>query len=540
MPKTIKTPQEKRDDAKAKWETLVYTKRLKKSKGTQSKYDAVDNNNTSKRRSPVIEMQDENKILRDYDRLRMINLCRDLERNSTSAKSILKQFKVNVVGSLAKLQFNSDNDETNKIVNGWFNKRWSPKCDSRSDLHFSEQLKLMLASIIREGDCVVAFDNFDRNDGKLVYWEADQLVEIDETEWKNQTLWVEDEKVDGKVVPLQQSSGVIFDSKGRVRAYAVSSKRGMTTVKLQEATILPYGIAKLIKDPFRLNQLRGTGDFFAAISDIEDIYEMRAKELQCAKLAGTFGGTITKSDGVDEAILRGGVAPESLLDTDEQDPATTEVVNYENLETLTGGAIEYLLEGEEFKGIDFNRPNMDVQHFYDMVLQSSGAGFGLAKAYTKMEAYNSYTAFRGEMLLTWATFYEWQKFLERHVCDWVAIEAIKWAKSNGQLKVDLPEGWEYMISWTFPVMPQVDPEKDNRARRESMKDGFTDFSDVLGPDWKQKLTSVSEGLQFARDMGIPLTAFESQSGQPLNSLEKKSDGKPDANEEEIKENDNEN
>ena len=183
------------------------------------------------------------------------------------------------------------------------------------------------------------------------------------------------------------------------------------------------------------------------------------------------------------------------------------------LEAFTGGKTEYLLEGEDVKILDTTaRPNIHMKEFFNFIQQGAGAGLGLAKAYTFMEAYNSYTAFRGEMLMSWATFYDWQKFIERHICDWVAIKAIKWAIKKGQLKVELPDMWETMISWSFPKMPQVDPVKDNTARREAMKDGFRDFSEILGPDWKIKLQSVAEGLEFAKKLGIPLTAFETKSG----------------------------
>jgi capsid protein len=508
MKRTKRTPQEIRDDAKARYETLVYKRRTKKMRDVKNKYDAVDGN-TEKRRAPKIERYEEEKLLKPYDRLKMINLCRDLERNSTSAKSILRQFKVNVVGTLGKMKLNTKDEETNRTVNEWFNQEWAPKSDSRGDLTFNEQLKLVMTSTIREGDILAVFDDFDRDDGKMLYWEADQLVEINATDWENQKKYLD---TDGK--PLQQSSGVIYDKKGRVMYYAVTSDRGKTVCDLEDATIFPVGVARLIKNNFRPNQLRGTGDFFAALADMEDNYEMRAKELQSAKRAATTAAVVTKQDATEEAMFRGGTAPEGLLDAgDDTEESTTETINYENLETLTGGMTEYLLPDEDVKILDTaNRPNIHMKEFFDFVLQSAGSGMGLAKAYTFLEAHSSYTAFRGEMVMTWATFYDWQKFLENHIADWVAVKAIKWAIEKGKLKVNLPDGWEKMISWIFPQMPQVDPVKDNTARREAMKDGFLSFADVLGADWKKKLESVADGLKVAQELGIPLTAFETKSG----------------------------
>ena len=537
--KPRRTPVEIRDDAKARWETHIYNSRLNKAKNTiNAKYDVVDNNNSEKRRIARIETTDEEGILKPYDRLNMINLCRDVERNSTSAKGLLKQFKVNVIGNLAKMQMNTEDDEVNRMVNDWFNKIWANDCDSRSDATFNEQLKLTLTAVIREGDCLIVFDDVDNDDGKMLYYEADQLVTVDELTWKSQTDWTEEVTVNGRkeTIPLQQSNGVVYTKKGKVIAYIVTCKHGQTTANYKDVTVFRRGVAKLIKSSYRHNQLRGTGEFFAVVQDILDIYEMRCKELQTAKLAATYGGTITKTDGAEEAIFRGGVAPESLLEADDNTAeATTAIANYDNLENLVGGALEYLIPGEEFNELKIDRPNVHIQEFFDYVLQNAGAGLGLAKSYAKMEAYNSYTAFRGEMLLSWVTFYDWQKFLENHVCDWVAAKAIQWAIDNNKLNVKLPIGWQGMISWVFPKMPQVDPVKDNTARRDSMKDGFIDFSAILGPDWKQKLKATADGLSYARELGIPLTAFESKSGALIEDTGKNNDDSDDDSDEDKQE-----
>ena len=72
-----------------------------------------------------------------------------------------------------------------------------------------------------------------------------------------------------------------------------------------------------------------------------------------------------------------------------------------------------------------------------------------------------------------------------------------------------------MFSWLFPIMPQVDPEKEGDATDSAIKNGRTDFGQVLGPDWKKKLQANADGLNEAKRLEIPLAAFETVAGAPL-------------------------
>jgi capsid protein len=503
---------------------MVLDRRIKKAEQFKAKYDVVDTNNAKKRRETTIETQTEEEILRPYDRMKAINLARDLERNFTGARTILRQFKINVVGSMGKMRLNSENEETNKTVATYFNGIWAKECDSRDDLHFCDVLQLILTSVLREGDVLVAFDEFDRNDGKLIMWEADQLVKISDTEWAAEAVkrgyseTVLDEKGKKKEVPLKQDNGVIYDRRGRVWGYIVTAKHGAMECKLSEATVLRKENAKLLKNPFRFNQLRGVGDLVAAAADLEDIYEMRSKELQSAKVNASIAGYTKSDDALDEAIMRGGVAPESLLSTSEGTSATsTPIKNYDRFETLTGGLWEYLSKGDEVGVLNFERPSIALKDFFEFVASGAGASFGLANCYTHLRANTSYTAYRGEMIMSWMTFESWQKWLERHFCDWIAIKVINFAIKHKKISVELPEGWQGLISWIWNEMPQVDPVNETNAIRERLKLAITDFANELGPDWKEKIAKYKEQIkEIRKDNGLDfLSLFETKAGAPV-------------------------
>ena len=499
---------QKNENLKLKYDTLLLERKI----NLLNKYDSVAPSADRKRRKTEIETQNEEQILRPTDRFKAINLARDLERNFTNGKNLIRQLKVNVVGAKGgKVRLKTDTD-FDKQAADWFNSDWAKNCDSRDDNHFNDFLKLIVASVAREGDCLAVFDDINEDDGKLIFYEADQLVSVDASDWEKQTEWVEKVKVgkETKTIPLKQESGVVYNSFGRVVAYIVTAKRGLQTAKITDVTILAAGSAKLLKSTWRFNQLRGTGDMITASADLQDIYEMRAKELQSAKVAASFAAAVQKKDAVMDAVLRGGNNPEDLLSSGSSGSSSA-AKNYEALEALTGGYMEYLEPGEEIKILDHNRPNINGKEFFDFVNGSAGSAFGLSKTYSSLQVESSYTAFRGDMLLSWATFYDLQKWLERKFCDWVAKKAINWAIRKGILK-NAPDGWERSISWIWPVMPQVDPVKDSNAKNNNIKNAYTTLEDELGPDWKEKIDSAAEQLNYAKEKGIPLSAYETVAG----------------------------
>jgi capsid protein len=514
---------DKRTEARAKLETALIERKLQQ---FNNKYDAIDPNNAKKRRAPEIEKEKEANIVGDYGRLKAINIGRDQERNFTNAKSIVHQQKINVIGEYPKAQFNSKDKNFNENSSFWFNSVWMKDCDSRDDCHFSELTQLIVSSVTREGDCIVAFDDFDRDDGKLLFWEADQLVEVNEADWKAQTEHVEKVKVlkNGRMktekVPYIQDKGILRDNKGRVVGYVVTSKRGQTKVDYKDACILPVGTAKLIKRPWRLNQGRGVGDMLTTSADMEDIYEMRSKELQSAKVAAGMAGIVKKKDPIEEALYKAGTNPDELVDqilndTESYDTGDAEVNqedNYERLEALTGGFLEYLGDNDDFEILDFNRPNVSIKDFFEFVQCSSGASHGFAKAYTKLSADSSYTAFRGDMILTWVTFKYLQKWIERRFCDWIVKKAVTWAIRKGKLTKPNDDLWEYRVSWQFPTMPHVDELKEENAITQALKNGDTDFAELLGPNWREKMKAYAEQIEYAKTLGLPLSVFETKSG----------------------------
>lgn len=479
-------------------------------------YDVVDGKNEKSRRKPKIEMNGEDSQLQGMSRAKMLNLGRDVERNYSTAKSHLNQFRINVVGIGPKIHINIDHDSC-KAAADWFNGPYQKSSDARDDTPYNENCMNLLVAAKREGESIVAFDNFHNNDGKLFFWESDQLAEIKKSEWKKhgkENGWVDK---DGKL--LEQSDGFVYDSMGVIIAYVVCNERKQGKKKFNEVTILKRDeTAKQMKMPWRFNQRRGVPAMSASLGHYLDSYEMQSCELQSGKHNARLVGKVKRRDDLEEDIwAENGIDVDDYVNTttsagdDENTTSPIKPTIYERYETLCGGAIEYMDELDDFEILDSKRPGVNVADYLDRITTNNGASLGLSQVYSTLKASTSYTAFRGEMLLAWAQFIVDQKWLERRFVDWNAIKAINWAVSRGILKA-LPEGWENKISVKWPEMPVVDPLKLQMAIAKALKNGTTDFSKLLGPNWKDILEAFAKQVELIRNLALPLDLLESKSG----------------------------
>lgn len=521
QPKQRKTTLQKRnEELRLELSNTLLERRLSTIKALAGRYDAVETN--KHRRQPQVETKSEDQTLDPRKRLLAHNVGRDLERNFSPARGIIHQFRINVVGADGKIQVNTPDGEN---AAKWFNEQWAKDCDFRDDVHWSTQLQNIIASSIREGDILAVFDDgmTDEDTGKLILFEADQIASLAEAEFK---------KLPGYQNNWTQDSGVVRDGMGRILGYIATGKRGMSIIdKVDNCTFYPREYARLFKNPWRVNQGRGVPSLLTSATNIQDLYEILSKELQSAKVAAGLFGWVKREDAVtDFAEPTTGAAflPENagkdaettaLESANGTDPAAP---NYERLESLTGGYLEYMAPGDTAEFPDINRPNIHLKEFLDGVMGMAGASVGLARAYVLLRADSSYTSFRGDMVLSWATFYAMQKLLERQLADWVAINAIRWAIRKGLVKI--ASGWERAISWTWPTMPNVDELKEENAKKQALKNGTTDFSQLLGPDWKKRLAGLAEQVNEIKRLGLPLSILETIGGQAVSSDEQE---KPD-------------
>ena len=509
----------------------------RKAKTPKASYDSLENANGVKRKNIKKQKLPTDSRIKPSKRNLGAEIGRHLHENTSSWRSIMHQFKVTVVGSNgAKLRVNTKDAEGNTDAFGkasakWFNNSWAKWCDQVDDTPLAEQVAMALEYCKREGDVLCIFDDFAENDGRLRWVEPTQILGVDEPKWNLWAVtnkWTED---DGK--PYQQADGIVKNKRGIVIGYTFTSDIGINTIdpdvnnwtaiKRYDSRRNPEGSAKLIKSPWRFNQHRGEGASLAVSPQIQDIYEMLAAELQTAKKSSQIAGWLEldkDADGALQGVIKslqasGKTAAEidAIINGDGTNPGLVGVT-YDALEGLTGGKFSYMQPGEKPVFHDPSRPNMSVSEFCDWIQVSTGASMGVGRARSTLKAETSYTAFRGEELMSWQTFGWDQKFLERRLMDFLAIKAIRWGLKNNEIteKSTEPASWENSLSWEWQKMKEVDELKTQQAIQLALKNGSFNFADTLGADWMEKIEFFAKQVEIIKELGLPLSIFETVSG----------------------------
>ena len=515
-------------------EAIASTTTQKRLQSISMKYDAITRPTRGTNSRPSVELKDERGQHNPMEWAKGVASARDLERNFAGTKALLRQKRVLCVRQGPKLAVKSGSDAFDAAATGFFNEDWAKSCDSRDDLHFGDFIGLSLTAAYREGGLLVMFDDLVRNDGGLMAWEVDQLAEVEPKEWPAYATARNITEDDG--TPYIQNNGAVLDAWGRVHGYIVTRKRGFSRVSPEEATYLPRwhqrwnpnGSARLFKLPWRVNQYHGTPDLFAIANEQWDIYEMKRAELASAKAASrrvAFVETGEESEmGVIRALQKAGMTPDQLDQVlsgsgseDEQAQAKALVEQalgnrYDTLESELGAILEYGNPGDKLTMHQHDRPAASVRDWADNAQEVSGAALGLARSRATWKAQGSYTAFRGEELMTWEGAQFDQKALERSLCDFCAIKAIGWAIARRQITETAPAGWERRLAWTWPQMQEVDEERAERAIDLRLKGGRTDYGQVVGPGWKNHFEALEVQLDDARERNLPLGILEMKSG----------------------------
>lgn len=496
----------------------------KKAAPPVAKVEGIENAETTKKRKqirPSRKAPDDN--YNDRERLVGAAVGRYMMENATGFRAILRAFEHGAIGTGPKITVNTG-DDWGKEASGWFNHDWQKWCDGRDDYHFGEICALLSNAEKATGDCLIVFDDFLNNDGTLLFFDADQLPTIEEKAWKTPP--------DGWG-GMSQSKGVIYDKMGRVHGYVTSPNYAEGSAKIEDCTLIPAwhvrrnpeGSAKLYKRPWRFNQRRGEGDSWIIADTMRDVQSMISSELNSAKLAAKMFAWIKSDPGSEAAVERAMQAAnisqadmESILygtgsDADGDLGSTGSLAKlYKAIEDQTDGATEYLNPGEEVQVYNNERPGGNVSLFGEHMQINAGAAMGLGRSRATGKADSSYTAYRGEELMTWETFRVEQKRLERRAVDFCVYKAITWAVENRELDRPTDADWFKKVSVAWPKMVEVDPIKSAMAERMFLKNGTLDFSKILGPNWKEILGGLSDQLTFIREKDLPLSMFETVSG----------------------------
>ena len=470
-------------------------------------YEAVTFPFSEQRRPSYVETRGEDKQLSTAQRNRIVNLHRDMMRNSPTRVSQDQQIRVNVVGSVGgKLyaSFPAGYEKAAEAVMDYFNKKWFRRAEFTFGKNFNWLLKTVLTAEDVNGNVVLVFDDGiltgGSGTGRIRGFEGDEIGSVPELE---------------RYFPkgYEQSNGFVYNKLGMFCGCFVSTAQRENLNRGRSVFDPKAGVLKLSLDPFaegalvnwialgdmrRFNQGRAVSPITSAITCLIDLHETSASEAQAAKINAQLVGQILQ-----DASAETPDGDEASAFDDEETPEAESVskeVKFTTKELSSIGAhFDQMPPGLKIDLLRTERPNPNMPQYIEFLTGLVGGTRGLARVYSTLKAQTSYTAFRGEQSMTKPSFEEAQQDLERDVCDWAARCVITRALKLGIISEKMPDGWESMIAWRWPTMPEIDEVKAQNALSLKLKNGVTSLARELGPGEVDKIIAErkSEKEKFA-------------------------------------------
>lgn len=477
-------------------------------------YEAVKPSTARNRAPSWVERDGEDGAVTHNERNRIVNMHRQMLRNSPTRVAQDQQIRVHVVGSVGGKLYASFPQEYRAAadeVMDYFNHTWFPKAEFTFRKNFNWLLKTVLTAEDTNGNVVLVFDDGiltgGKGTGRIRGFEGDEIANLKDG----------DSMLAAR--GLHQRAGFLYNSVGMFSGVILStSQRG------EDEFDASKGVRILTMDPFddaadpnwitlgdmrRFNQGRAVSPLTAALCCLIDLHETTASEAVAAKMNAQLVGQILSSAESDVSN-----APLAFEDSED---ATTEAatINFSTQELNAIGAhFDQMPEGLKIELLDTKRPNANMPSYIEFLTGLVGGTRGLARVYATLKAQTSYTAFRGEQVMTQPSFEEAQQDLEREVCDWAARHVIRRAVKLKLIKSPLPVGWEKMLAWNWPKMIEVSEKDAQSALQLKLKNGMTSLTRELGPGEMERIAAeqAREAAIF-RESGLIYPTSETASGQ---------------------------
>lgn len=466
-------------------------------------YEVITPPQDKMRREAVVETKGEDHQLPSAKRLRITNLLRDMLRNSPAFVMQNRQMCINVVGSVGGKMyaaFPKGYEKAADEVMEYFNRVWAPSAEFTYGKGFNWLLKTVLTTKDVCGNVILVFDDGilsgGSGSGRIRAFEGDEIADISDF---------------SKRFPksFTQSQGFVYNQLGQFAGAFVSTTQrgrsvfnadsGVITLRRDPFAAMP-GNWTVVGDMMRFNQGRAVSPLASALISLIDLHETVSNEALAAKYNAQLVAQIINTGSEDAAPdpEPGGFDGESGGGSSEVETSVVEVPKNEALKNI-GLHAQEMPANRRLELLDTKRPNANMPNYVDFVLGMIGGARGLARVYSSLKAQTSFTAFRGEQIMTWKSFADMQKDLERDVCDWAARCAISRAVRMGLITSPLPDGWEHMIAWIWPRMVEVSEKDAQAALQLKLQNGVTSLKRELGPGEFEKIMAERAAEKKAFD-----------------------------------------
>lgn len=246
----------------------------------------------------------------------------------------------------------------------------------------------------------------------------------------------------------------------------------------------------------RWPQTRGEPWMHTCIRKLDDIGEYSASEVQAARAASYYFGTIESPESTN---------PMATIDADGTVPASMEIES---------GLIQQLMPGEKLNFHTPSRPNTAIDPFLRYMLREVAAGLGVSyESLSRDYSQSNYSSSRLSLLDDrdlWKVLQQWwaRTFRDPLHREW--LQAAVLSRAITAIPVDAymadPQRYEG-VRFKFRGWSWVDPEKEVAAYKEAVKGGFLTVTDVVaqtagGMDIEDVIATRRRELEMFESAGI--------------------------------------
>lgn len=476
----------------------------------KGRYKIVDGSSDMVEKSSV-DNRTEDEVLTPSKRARLLDLTRNLVRNSSLFNTILGQMTTNVVSTVGgKVVLSIPNDKANKELMSIFS-TYTRNVDFYTGDTMNHLLKRVLREYVIGGDVVLIFDDgLVEDSGKVLVFESNEIVNVSP---------IEVEKRYGKGSRI--SNGKVYSANGRHIGTVVSKSQRPSSLGSYEFAD-PSKCYFLKKDPnassldnywfhFSSNwrEGRGVSQASSAIATIHQLEDLVQSELLASRRNAQIFCWLTQGSTDEEELpstFDGGTTEEDVKSmTDEQ---IVEAVRQEMEQTQTisfnkarENSISYeaLPEGYDAKQLQMNHPNTNIQVMVDFLANRCAASMGLSRVFATGNPEDG--NWRSNQLFSYPAIIEFQKDLEQ-VNDWIFNRFVLWAMKKNLLKSYLSSDYMDYVDWQWKGLDSLDPVANENAIQLQLKNMTKSYKEILGSDWKEKLRQIADERKWMLENGI--------------------------------------
>lgn len=501
---------------RAKTSSPKSTKPVRVMYKARGKYKIVDGIGQTMIEPSSTETRTEDEILDPSKRARLLDLTRNLVRNSSLFNTILGQLTTNVVSTCGgKVVLSLPNEQTNKQMKLSFFS-YTRNVDFYTGDTFNHLLKRTLREYVIGGDCVLLFDDgLIEDSGKVLLFESNEIVNVPPSVVEHhygKGAWI--------------SQGKVYSPNGRHIGTVVSKSQKNCALAGQAAD--PNKCYFLKRDPngnpldnywfhFSSNwrEGRGVSQAASAIATIHQLEDLVQSELMASRRNSQIFCWLTQSQEPDEVVPSTFDSQEVSDMTDEQieevakaEAEEEKVVSF-NRAKENSIVYEALPEGFDAKQLQLAHPNTNVQTMVDWLANRCAASMGLSKVFATGDAHDA--DYRANQLFAFPAILELQKDLEQ-ICDWVFYRFVKWSQKKEDVTSYVAEDFMDYVTWEWKGIDDLSPVEYQNGIRLALENNTRTYKEILGNNWKEKLEQTAYEHKWMSEHGITHPAEKMISG----------------------------